>query len=60
MFTDDLTRELLDRIDARLRDSERLRSHEDQRRSRVPFWPDRRRVERDIDDRRHHRDTDSR
>jgi hypothetical protein len=45
-FTDDLTRELIEQIDARLRDAERLRNHADDRRLQRPFWPDRRRVGR--------------
>jgi len=41
----DRVRDLLDQIDARLRDAERLRSHIEERRE-SPFWPDRRRVGR--------------
>jgi len=39
---DDRVRELLDQIDARLRDAERLRNHAEHRRG-TPFWPERRR-----------------
>ncbi len=42
-FIDELTRELLERIDARLLEAERLRNHIEQRSRQVPFWPDRRR-----------------
>src|SRR5438552_5057165 len=41
----DRVRELLEQIDARLRDAERLRSHVEERRE-SPFWPDRRRIGR--------------
>ena len=42
---DDRMRELLEQIDARLRDAERLRNHAEQRAER-PLWPDRRGVGR--------------
>jgi len=41
---DDL-RALLEQIDARLREAERLRDHVEHR-DESPFWPDRRRVAR--------------
>jgi len=45
----DKARRLIDEIDERLRDAERLRNHV---RSQQPFWPDRRRISR-IPDLRH-------
>jgi hypothetical protein len=42
---DDRLRELLEEIDARLRDAERIRNHAEHSRA-TPFWPDRRRAAR--------------
>jgi hypothetical protein len=47
-FSDNLMRELLDKIDARLREAERVRNQaEGQYRDR-PFWPERRRSPRNL------------
>jgi len=43
---DERLRKLLDDIDVRLRDAERLRNHADDRQRRTPFYPDRRHAER--------------
>jgi hypothetical protein len=39
---EDRVRDLLDEIDARLRDAQRLRNHAEQHKREAPFWPDRR------------------
>jgi hypothetical protein len=38
--------DLVDKIKERLRDAERLRNHEEERRRQTAFWPDRRRASR--------------
>jgi hypothetical protein len=43
---DERLRKLLDDIDVRLRDAERLRSHADDRQRRPAFYPERRHSER--------------
>jgi hypothetical protein len=48
-FSDDLMRELLDQIDARLREAERVRNQADERYRDRPFWPERRRSRRSTD-----------
>jgi hypothetical protein len=48
-FADDLMRELIDQIDARLREAERVRNTADQQYRDRPFWPDRRRSKRNQD-----------
>ena len=43
---DERLRKLMDDIDVRLRDAERLRNHVDQRQRSGPFYPDRRHSDR--------------
>jgi len=45
-YADDLMRELIDQIDARLREAERVRNQADQQYRDRPFWPERRRNRR--------------
>jgi len=45
-FAEDLMRELIDQIDARLREAERVRAQADDQYRDRPFWPDRRRTGR--------------
>ena len=45
-FTDDLTRTLLEQIDARLREAEQVRNRTDEGWRQRPFYPERRRVGR--------------
>ena len=42
-FAEDLMRELIDQIDARLAEAERVRNSADQQYRDRPFWPERRR-----------------
>ena len=42
-------RELIDQIDARLREAERVRNNADQQYRDRPFWPERRRSTRNHD-----------
>ena len=42
----DPLRDLVDEIEERLRDAERLRNHAEQRRHQEAFWPDRRHTSR--------------
>ncbi|MBI3049877.1 MAG: hypothetical protein HYY76_16360 [Acidobacteria bacterium] len=45
-FAEDLLRELIGEIDARLREAEQLRSEAGQHQRERPFWPERRRSRR--------------
>jgi hypothetical protein len=47
-FSDKLMRDLLDQIDERLREAERVRNQAERYRDR-PFWPERRRSRRSSD-----------
>lgn len=46
-FADDLMRELIAQIDARLREAERVRNQAEHQHRDRPFWPERRRTRRD-------------
>lgn len=48
-FSDNLMRELIDEIDARLREAERVRNKADEQYRDRPFWPERRRSRRSRD-----------
>jgi hypothetical protein len=48
-FSDDPMRELIDQIDARLREAERVRNKADEQYRDRPFWPERRRSRRSSD-----------
>lgn len=48
-FAEDLMRDLIEQIDARLREAKRLRNEAEQQYRDRPFWPDRRRTRRDAD-----------
>jgi hypothetical protein len=48
-FSDDLMRELIDQIDAQLREAERVRNMADEQFRDRPFWPERRRSRRSPD-----------
>jgi hypothetical protein len=48
-FSDSLMRELIDEIDARLREAERVRNKADEQHRDRPFWPERRRSRRSLD-----------
>jgi len=48
-FAEDLMRELIDQIDARLREAERVRNSAEQHYRDRPFWPERRHNTRNHD-----------
>jgi len=54
-FADDLMRELIAQIDARLREAERVRNQAEQQHRDRPFWPERRHSRRDDDPQPPHR-----